>query len=151
MNEYEIDDLARRFGYGETPNLMAGATVLHRLRQWTNRNSDGWPYWQLPSKAASRLMDLLHAADRFDPQDCTEAELKKAYTPIKTFLTKQGVNHDEIFENDLPVYHVTLTASLVVEIRAADEHAAEAKALTRHPTLGGVEVTDINQPDLTRS
>jgi hypothetical protein len=97
MNEYDIDEARIQFGRGDTPNLAAGAEVLHHLRHWTNRNSDGWPYWKKPTQAARKLMALLWTADPYDPQDCTEAELRAALTPIKTFLTKQGADHALIF------------------------------------------------------
>ena len=98
MNEWDVQDMRLRLHDTDNcPNLRDGADTLFRLMAWTNQNSDGWPYWQKPARAAARLMDLLQAADRFDPQDCTEAELKKAYTPIKSFLTRQGVDHPVVF------------------------------------------------------
>lgn len=97
LNEYEIEEMKLRLDPTDTPNLAAGAQALYLLMQWTNENSDGWPYWSLPAKAAHRLMELLQAADRFDPRDCSEAELRKACTPIKAFLTKRGVDHAAIF------------------------------------------------------
>lgn len=103
MNEYEIDDAVRRFSRADdTPNLLAGAKTLARLRDWTNRNSDGWPYWSKPCRSAERLQTLLQAADRFDPTDCTEAELKRAYVPIKTMLTRTGIvgAHAEVFPTE---------------------------------------------------
>lgn len=93
MNEYEIEEALVRFNRGDTPNLGRGAFVLARLATWTNRNSDGWPYWQKPARAADRLMSLLTGADRFDPVDVSEADLKRAVSPIKAFLTRQGVDH----------------------------------------------------------
>lgn len=96
MNEHEIDEAVRRFDRGDTPNLLAGAEALDRLCRWTNSNSDGWAYWKLPLNAARKLMELLQAADRFDPTDCTEAQLKAALVPIKSFLTKRGVDHAAI-------------------------------------------------------
>jgi hypothetical protein len=96
MNEWDIEEAIRRFDRPDTPNLGQGALILDRLMRWTNRNSDGWPYWSKPSNAARSLMKLLQAADRYDPVDVTPAELKKALSPIKAFLTRQGVSHDEI-------------------------------------------------------
>lgn len=110
MNEGEVEDAADLFTrmgerQGEPmPNCVKGAEILQRLVKWTNRNSDGWPYWNAPAKAATKLMDLLHekgleyrrSSDVVD--DITDAELKKAVVPIKTFLTKRGVDHAEILE-----------------------------------------------------
>lgn len=96
MNEYDIDNARSRFADDETPNLFTAANTLYRLKEWTNDNSDGWPYWRKPSQAAKRLQELLQAADRFDPQDCTDAQLKAALSPVKAFLTRQGVMHQTI-------------------------------------------------------
>jgi hypothetical protein len=97
MNEYDIEEALNRFHNAETPNLFAGAQTIARLCRWTNSCSDGWPYWSKPVTAARKLIELLQAADRFDPQDCTEADLRKAYAPIKSFLTRQGADHETVF------------------------------------------------------
>ena len=102
MNEHEVAEARNLFDPEDTPNLAQGAWVLGNLVAWTNRNSDGWPYWPKPSRAANSLMDLLRAhtyAARFghyqgtadELHDVTEAELAKALRPIKAFLTRQGV------------------------------------------------------------
>lgn len=102
MNEYEIEDALRLTAYFELPNARRAAEILSRLKDWTNNNSDGWPYWQKPSKAADKLMTALTAAinasRQQDNMDMTQAELQKALTPIKSFLTRQGVAHSEVFE-----------------------------------------------------
>jgi hypothetical protein len=72
--------------------------IIDRLRYWTNRNSDGWAYWPKPVRAAKNLMVLLESGDRWDPADVTEAELKKAIVPIKSFLTRHGVAHEEVLD-----------------------------------------------------
>lgn len=104
MNEYEIDEALRFTARNELWYLRKGAEILSRLRDWTNENSDGWPYWQKPARAANRLMELLEKARRDDrrgdAEDITEAELRKALSPIKAFLTRQNVNHDEIFREE---------------------------------------------------
>lgn len=99
MNEYEIERMLRRFD--EDTNLMQGARILYRLMRWTNSNSDGWPYWQKPSRAATRLMELLQAKDMEyrctgEFTDVDYKELQKTLTPIKAFLTRQGVAHSEV-------------------------------------------------------
>lgn len=117
MNEYDIEDAVRQFSNTDTPNLLAGATTLLRLMQWTNRNSDGWPYWTKPTTAARKLMELLQNADRFDPVDVTDAELKRAYTPIKAFLTKQGADHELVFPTPIPPEKpVTISVPVVLRI-----------------------------------
>jgi hypothetical protein len=100
MNEHEVEEAQRNLDPSETPNLARGAWVLGNLVTWTNRNSDGWPYWRKPQQAASRLMDLLHERDyaiRFghgrDGQpltDVSKPELTKALAPIKAFLTRHS-------------------------------------------------------------
>lgn len=101
MNEWEVEDNLIRFNRGDTPNLGKAAFILTRLVIWTNRNSDGWPYWSQPSNAAGKLMELFQSKDRFDPEDATEAEIRKAMSPIKAFLTRRGVDHDVIFNPPL--------------------------------------------------
>lgn len=100
MNEYDIEDALRLTAYFELPVARRGAEILSRLKVWTNNNSDGWPYWQKPSKAADKLMTALQSAIQAshmsDNVDMTEAQLKAALTPIKSFLTRQGVAHSEV-------------------------------------------------------
>lgn len=96
MNEYDIEEALNRTPEGT--NLERGARVLYCLKNWTNENSDGWPYWKKPSNAAKKLMDILDTASRNRyAEDCSEAELKAAFTPIKSFLTRQEVPHSIIF------------------------------------------------------
>lgn len=95
MSEYDISEARRRFAEAETPNLWRGAQTLANLRDWTNENSDGWPYWQKPSKASDKLQTVLSGLMyKHDIEDITDAELRKLYTPIKAFYTRQGVAHN---------------------------------------------------------
>ncbi len=108
MNEHEVEETVLRIDPDETPNLAAGAAVLSALVDWTDSNSDGWPYWSKPSRAARNLMEVLYEKDyaiRFGHDqegqpltDVSMADLTKALRPIKTFLTTQGVN----WNADLP-------------------------------------------------
>lgn len=104
MNEYDIEEALRFTAINELPNLRRGAEVLSNLKEWTNDHSDGWPYWQKPARAANRLMEHLEKATRDgyrgEAKDVTDAELKKALAPIKAFLTRHEVNHDEIFRGE---------------------------------------------------
>lgn len=97
MNEYEIDDIVALFERDreEIPNLYAAALALSRLRGWTNSHSDGWCYWVKPSTAATQLITLVKDGERayrktWEWTDVTEAQLTKALTPVKSFLTRQG-------------------------------------------------------------
>jgi hypothetical protein len=110
MNEHDVVETLARTAeqVDEVPNLYAAARVLYALMEWTNEHSDGWPYWQKPQQAASRLTDTLHSRDyalRFGNErdgspltDVTETALKQMLVPIKAFLTKQKVN----WNADLP-------------------------------------------------
>lgn len=93
MNEYDIDDAARRVAHDdERPNLRAAVGILDRLKDWTNRNSDGWPYWKAPIRAADKLMTAIQSriyGSGVAGGDIPEGDLKRALTPIKSFLTKQ--------------------------------------------------------------
>lgn len=113
MNEYEIDDMLAMFGRQETPNLYAAAQALSRLRGWTNSCSDGWQYWVKPKQAARQLMLLLNEAEQqyrkdWEWKDITEAELKKALTPVKSFLTRQKVDPASVLDPPPPVDRIKL-------------------------------------------
>ena len=110
MNEYEIDDIVALFGPNRSviPNLYQAAVALSRLRGWTNSHSDGWQYWSKPSTAATQLITVIKEGERqyrrtWEWQDITEAQLKKALTPVKSFLTRQKVNHADVLNPPPPV------------------------------------------------
>lgn len=102
MNRFDIEE-AYEYYDGRSimlPNYFAAASILHELMDWTDQNSDGWPYWQKPSRAASRLMDHLsgwrrrHIDNRReDGADLTVDELDAALKPIKAFLTRTANAH----------------------------------------------------------
>lgn len=99
-NDYDVEVQARRVE--GCPVRMTGVLIMARLMNWTNANSDGWAYWPKPVRSAKRLMELIETGENFPTyhtplEDVTEAELRKAVTPIKSFLTRHGVDHDEIF------------------------------------------------------
>lgn len=103
MSEYEVEETLHIFDGPATPNLAAGAMALARLVEWTNRNSDGWPYWPKPSRAAKSLMEALEAARKQyyagrEVEDISAAELARVLRPIKAFLTRQGASHDVLKE-----------------------------------------------------
>lgn len=99
INESDVMFIQRETERRGHERSLHGAAILARLIDWTNDNSDGWAYWQAPSRAANKLSDLLHfryltnLGKRIEG-DVTEAELKKALTPIKAFLTRRGVEPD---------------------------------------------------------
>jgi hypothetical protein len=98
MNEYDIAEAGAR--YHEHPILGPATRTLRNLMQWTNENSDGWPYWAKPARAAARLMEMIErdgtSTYRFDDEreDVTPDEYAKALRPIKAFRTKQGATFE---------------------------------------------------------
>jgi hypothetical protein len=144
MNDHDIEDAAVRLR--GCPNLSIGVMVLARLAGWTNRNSDGWAYWPKPTNAARRLMELLQSADRFDPNpiDVTEEELRRTFTPIKAFLTRQGVDHAEIFS----------VAPIPSETQMSGLYEAFGKLYYEHPESTEVDkvravIDEVLKGDLT--
>jgi hypothetical protein len=104
FNEYDVEDmlLIASRNSAEMPNAWIAARSLDKLVAWTNENSDGWAYWAKPSNASTKLQELLRGrfASRWGERiqdDITDAELRKAMSPIKAFLTRQGIDHSEVF------------------------------------------------------
>jgi hypothetical protein len=135
MNEWDIDNALDQ--WSRHPVLGPAVLTLDALRKVTNRQSDGWPYYQKPSRAASQLMDLIKqgetAARRSyerrpgaDYTEPAEADLRKALRPVKAFRTRQGWDF-EIIER-LPTERERLSRSLMDAERAASGYAALADA-----------------------
>lgn len=102
MNDYDIETAQYRFSQGGTPNREKVADIVAKLAEWTDDNSDGWAHWSKPSRAAAKAMDLIDPRTydeivEFEQNDCSDAEVTRAFAPIKAFLTRQGVDHSEIF------------------------------------------------------
>jgi len=105
LNEYDIEEAQIRADHEvNRPNLQAAVLTLARLMEWTNANSDGWAYWKKPLRASTKLQGLVGTAyfyrNTVEEVDLSAQELRAAYTPIKAFLTRQGVDHSEVFVND---------------------------------------------------
>lgn len=109
LNEHDVADAVRYIENPwrddpERPNLKRAVKTLEALVEWTNANSDGWPYWQAPSRAANKLQGIIDTyvlslqGRTGYAADISEGELKRALTPIKSFLTKRGVPHEEIIQ-----------------------------------------------------
>ena len=102
MNEYDVAYALERASAPTTndrPNLLKGAAILARLVEWTNQNSDGWPYWAKPSRAANSLQQEVHARTIgrawYENQDDIDPEvLKRVLRPVKAFLTRHNVAPD---------------------------------------------------------
>lgn len=100
VNEYDVSYWVRRNnrpGFPEQPNVIKATAVLARLIDWTNGHSDGWAYWPLPMKAATRLARELEArfnargweSREINAEDISDAHLAKLLIPIKAFMTRQ--------------------------------------------------------------
>lgn len=102
LNQFDIETAQINAAHDfHRPNAQEAVLTLARLMEWTNSNSDGWAYWRKPVAAATKLQVIVrdrHYYD-FEQEDVSARELKAAYTPIKAFLTRQGVAHSEIFPN----------------------------------------------------
>ena len=103
LNEYEVYELGAEVRESGMQNAHRAQIVLKRLVDWTNQNSDGWPYWSKPSRAATQLQNALYSRFRGAFQnrveaDMTDAELKKAFSPIKAFMTRQNVDSRFLFQ-----------------------------------------------------
>lgn len=99
MNEFDIEQAKRCAMYEEWDVMLTAVEVLERLVAWTNRNSDGWPYWPKPARAARQLMELIQDQERksrrsTEQYDMTYNDRDRALTPIKSFLTRQRVDPD---------------------------------------------------------
>lgn len=97
MNEYDIDDAVFTLDvYGANmPNARKAAAALCWLKDWTNSNSDGWPYWVKPRRAANSLAEAVTASVngiRLGTEyDIADDYLTEVLRPVKAFLTRQKV------------------------------------------------------------
>lgn len=101
MNDWDLQQAARRFDPHTVPNRARLVEVVDNLREWTNANSDGWAYWPKPCRAAAKAIALIESTsypeyERRQHEDATDAETKAALTPIKAFLTRQGVGYSVV-------------------------------------------------------
>jgi len=86
------------------PNLQKATLTLARLHEWVNANSDGWAYWVAATTASKRLqgevaLRYFGASHGKLDDDISAANLARACTPIKAFLTKQGAAQEVVFVN----------------------------------------------------
>lgn len=104
-NRYDIERWQQRFNSATgVPNLGKAADNLDALREYVDTHSDGWGYWRAGTAAGNRLAALLQDADKRERDswstgrfyDITPDDLRKALTPVKSFLTRQGVAHADV-------------------------------------------------------
>ena len=77
------------------PVLGPATRFLKALMDSVNEQSDGWPYWRAPSKAAEKLMQLIkdNTGGMWYPQSATSLTLKdvvKTIIPIKRMASAQS-------------------------------------------------------------
>jgi hypothetical protein len=105
MNQWEIEQAAQC--PHACPNVRKGAHLLLRLMQAVNAQSDGWPYWHAPSRAAKKLMELVQSAGNLwhgTDGRVTAAALRKAVMPIRVMVTRQQkiqAEHGNTFKFDV--------------------------------------------------
>ncbi len=151
MNHYDMERAAMTFPPETHPNLARANLTLMRLASWTNNHSDGWAYWPLPARAANKLMELLQLADVWGPQDVTGAELRKASAPIKAFLTRHDIDHDEIFGEGRISFHVvtrsdTEAIEAIHKLMDREEWDSDTlEAIAEEVTLTGRAIRDPNE------
>jgi N12 class adenine-specific DNA methylase/2'-5' RNA ligase len=94
MNVAEIEQAVDRFK--TDPVLGPAARFLQAFQEEVDRISDGWPYWSAPSRAAGKLMALLHghlsAGMGAYPNlpVATSADVQATLAPIKAFITREA-------------------------------------------------------------
>jgi len=126
LNETEVQEAASR--YATHPVLGPATVTLSTLMDWTNANSDGWPYWRKPAHAAARLMTLIgdrrDYLDNPDRPDATAEAYKRALTPIRSFRTR----YEREYGGPSPAFviHEPLTPGESGEVWAARQQLAEA-------------------------
>ena len=99
MNDYDLAAARSRYGRGQTPNRLALAIVVDNLARETDQVSDGWAYWPKPVRAAARAIELIESTaypeyERRQLEDITDAELRVAVRPIRSFLTRHASIYD---------------------------------------------------------
>ena len=75
------------------PNVRKGVLLLLRFMEAINDQSDGWAYWPAGSRAAQKLQELLKTAGNLNHGThgtITDADLRKAITPIRSMVTRQS-------------------------------------------------------------
>jgi hypothetical protein len=98
LNESEVEDCERVFHLDGHVNLYRGAQVVHALMDYADDHSDGWAYWVAPRNAAANLITTLDDSRRRHLRgrriaDITGDDLTRLLSPVKAFLTREGVSH----------------------------------------------------------
>ena len=102
MNRTEIEIAAKNCA-GD-PVLGPATRFLKSLMESVDSQSDGWPYWSAPSKAAESLMELIQNntggwGHPSSGSSVTLADVKKTLTPIKRMVTFENKRQKERYGN----------------------------------------------------
>lgn len=96
MNQWEIEERAVHFA--NHPVLGEATRFLNDYKDVINANSDGWAYWSIATDAAKKLVELVyegtrpeHLLRRDEIKRFTQADVKKAVIPIKSFCTRKNL------------------------------------------------------------
>lgn len=127
MNQWEVEEARDLIAQlTEVPRLQLASRMMVRLVGWVNSNSDGWPYWALPSKASSLLQDKLSSVRaeyiRGEVVDLTQAQLTSLIKPIRSFLTNRDADPDKVLNDPPPPPPVDVDS----ELRQAAFHLRKA-------------------------
>lgn len=141
MNDYDIAFARQRFGRGNTPNRLALAIMIERLAEWADENSDGWPYWAKPVRAAQTAITLVESSTNAENEyqervDITDVHVAAAVKPVKAFLARQGVPAERkelILRSTRPLFVVRgqLMAATVTAIGLSASEREAFAALVR--------------------
>jgi hypothetical protein len=82
VNDYDIDIMLRRWERGSVQ--WRAADIIRRLRDETNRCSDGWAYWNAPLSAAQQMIAIAQGCE-FEPKHWA-----RAVAAIRRFYTIKG-------------------------------------------------------------
>lgn len=88
MNDFDILRTQQRLTDQRqfaNPVMVKAVQFLAAFKEQVDNNSDGWAHWKCPVAAANKLMEIVQGKT-----EATEANFKKAMSPIKSFMTRRG-------------------------------------------------------------
>jgi len=102
MNDSDLAWAARVAEREEFDVMLECVDIVDRLRQWADRNSDGWAHWPAPVRAARQMIELIESKQEAlrdsrnrNQQDITCEQRDRALRPIKSFLTRSKASAEE--------------------------------------------------------
>lgn len=133
MNEHEIEQQAHQLA--DHPVLGPATRTLESLMTVVNANSDGWPYWRVPSEAAKPLMRLIMGDGTWRYlelrlTEITEAQVVEAYEPLKAFRDERKL--DFLIDEPWGQPEAPSAEALVSRIELSPEAQAALAEIQRH-------------------